>query len=136
MQRRGLALEGAVHDGGLEAGAVKGEKTKIGAAQFAIGRRCQAGLGIKVGEIQEDRDLLGDDLAAMHDRRELAHRVDGQEGGLALFAGSHVEDFEGEGDAEFLEQRQGPGGAGLRRVIERDQIGHGDPVVFGCWPIR
>ena len=48
--------------------------------------------GEQIGEVDEDRALLGDERAVVHDGGHLPERVHREVGGLLLLAGLHVED--------------------------------------------
>jgi len=76
-------------------------------AQPVADRRGETGFREEIGQIEEDRDLFGDQLAAMPDRRYLAQRVDRQIFRLALFARLHVQDLEFERRAQLLKEGEG-----------------------------
>ena len=57
----------------------------------------------EIGEIEEDRDLLGNQRITVPQRWHLPHRIDREICGLALFSGLHVEHMKLIGRAEFFE---------------------------------
>ena len=61
---------------------------------------------------------------AMTNRRHLAHRIDRQIVRLTLLAGLEAQHVQVVVDTQLLEQREGAGGAGLRRVEEGDVLVH------------
>jgi hypothetical protein len=57
----------------------------------------------EIGEIEEDRDLLGNQRIAVLQRRNLSHRVYRQVCGLALLSCPHIEHMELIGRTKLFE---------------------------------
>jgi hypothetical protein len=85
------ALERAIGDGLLDATGGKKEPAQIGAAGGVVERGGEAGFGDGIGEVGTDGSALGDDDAAVHDGRQLAHRVDREELGCLVLTFAEVD---------------------------------------------
>ena len=68
--------------------------------------RGEPGLREEIGQVEEYRDLFGDENVTVPQRRHLSHRVDRKVFGPALFPGFHVEHMQLVGHAELFEQGQ------------------------------
>src|SRR3546814_12892149 len=93
-----------------------------GAAQRVVGRGRETGVGQGVGKVGADRRGLGDNHAAVFDRRHLAHRVDREVPGrlharaVALHFGAVVDD-------DFFQNPAHAAAAGPRVGVEGEFVG-------------
>jgi hypothetical protein len=81
----------------------------------------QSGGWEQIGQMQEDRDLLGDDRRAVLQGRHLAERVDCQEGRSRVLALGAVHDGQRMGRAQFVQQGQDAAGPGVGAMEQRDR---------------
>ena len=74
---RYLPAKFAGGDGLLQRTGGKEQPTQVGGAARVVDRRRQLGAGEAVGQIGADGGTFGDQQVTVHQRRHLAHRVDG-----------------------------------------------------------
>src|SRR5690606_25984481 len=81
----------------------------------------EPGVREQVGQVEEDRRLLGDEHAVVREGRHLAHWIDREVLGAALLARGEVEGAQLVARAELVEQGQRGGRAAVGRV-EEDEV--------------
>src|SRR5262245_1988451 len=124
-----LARIGAIGHGRLDAARAEEQPLEIDAAARIANRHTQARLGKGIGEIGADRSVFGDHHIAMAQRRDLAHRVDGEMIGRTVLALGEVHQMDVVRLAYLLEHPACDHRARGYGVIERE-LGHrGTP----CW---
>ena len=108
----------------LEAAGAEEQPAIIGAAQGILGLGGEAGLGKIVGDVGDDRRGLGHHDAAMHDGRQLAHRIDRQERRRLVLALLEIDRHDAVGRAGLLEHPVHHLRPRARVVIEDDLFRH------------